>query len=44
MNFPLSRQDVAEGIVKWDLESPYLIAQTEDGYCGHLDRTNVSVS
>jgi hypothetical protein len=40
MNFPLSRQDVAEGIVKWDLEAPYLIAQTEDGYCRHLDRTS----
>jgi hypothetical protein len=40
MNFPLSRQDVAEGIVKWDLESPYLIAQTEDGYCRHLDRAS----
>lgn len=25
LNFPLSRQDVAERIVKWDLESPYLI-------------------
>jgi hypothetical protein len=40
MNFPLSRQDVAEGVVKWDLESPYLIAQTEDGHCRHLDRTS----
>jgi hypothetical protein len=39
MNFPLSRQDVAERIVQWDLESPYLIAQTEDGYCRHLDRS-----
>jgi Fe-S-cluster containining protein len=40
MNFPLSRQDVAERIVMWDLEAPYLIAQTEDGYCRHLDRGN----
>jgi len=40
MMFPLSRQDIAEGIVRWDLESPYLIAQTEDGYCRHLDRTD----
>jgi hypothetical protein len=38
MNFPLSRQDVAEGIVNWDLETPYLIAQSEEGYCRHLDR------
>jgi hypothetical protein len=39
MIFPLSRQDVAERIIMWDLESPYLIAQAEDGYCRHLDRT-----
>jgi hypothetical protein len=39
MIFPLSRQDIAEGIVMWDLESPYLIAQTEQGYCRHLDGT-----
>ena len=39
MLFPLSRQDIAERIIMWDLESPYLIAQTEDGYCRHLDRT-----
>jgi Fe-S-cluster containining protein len=40
MLFPLSRQDIAERIIMWDLESPYLIAQTEDGYCRHLDRTS----
>jgi len=40
MLFPLSRQDIAERIIVWDLESPYLIAQTEDGYCRHLDRTS----
>jgi hypothetical protein len=39
MIFPLSRQDIAERIIMWDLEAPYLIAQTEDGYCRHLDRT-----
>jgi hypothetical protein len=39
MIFPLSRQDIAERIILWDLESPYLIAQAEDGYCRHLDRT-----
>jgi hypothetical protein len=38
MLFPLSRQDISERIVMWDLESPYLIAQTADGYCRHLDR------
>jgi Fe-S-cluster containining protein len=39
MIFPLSRQDIAERIVMWDLEAPYMIAQTEDRYCRHLDRT-----
>jgi hypothetical protein len=40
MLFPLSKQDIAERIVMWDLEAPYLIAQAEDGYCRHLDRTS----
>jgi len=39
MLFPLSRQDIAERIVMWDLEAPYMIAQTEDRHCRHLDRT-----
>jgi hypothetical protein len=36
--FPLSRQDVDEGIVQWDWQLPYIIAQDEDGYCKHLER------
>ncbi len=36
--FALSRQDVDEGIVKWDLGRPYMIAREPDGYCRHLDR------
>ena len=36
--FALSRQDVQEGIVRWDLGQPYLIDQGEDRYCNHLDR------
>jgi Fe-S-cluster containining protein len=38
MLFPLSRQDISEGIIKWNLEVPYVIAQTSDNYCRHLDR------
>src|SRR5687767_8869957 len=38
MSFALSQQDVEEGVVKWDLGRPYLIAQDVDGYCRHLDR------
>jgi Fe-S-cluster containining protein len=36
--FALSRQDVEEGVVRWNLGQPYLIDQREDGYCAHLDR------
>jgi len=34
----LSREDVREGVVRWDLGQPYIIARGEDGYCVHLDR------
>jgi Fe-S-cluster containining protein len=34
----LSKQDIYEGILKWDLGSPYLIAQDKDGYCTHFER------
>jgi Fe-S-cluster containining protein len=36
--FALSRQDIREGIIHWDLGQPYIIAQGEDGYCTHLER------
>lgn len=36
--FALSRQDVEEGIIRWDFGRPYLIAHDSDGYCVHLDR------
>ena len=36
--FALSKQDVREGVVSWDLGQPYIIAQGKDGYCTHLDR------
>ncbi len=36
--FALSKQDIREGIVRWDLGQPYLIAQGDEGYCSHLDR------
>jgi len=37
-SFALSRQDIREGIIKWDLGHPYMVAKDEDGYCKHLDR------
>ena len=36
--FALSKQDIREGIVHWDLGQPYIIAQEKDGYCTHMDR------
>jgi Fe-S-cluster containining protein len=38
LDFPLSRQDIDEGIIKWAFDSPYLIAHSPDGYCSHMDR------
>ena len=36
--FALSKQDIREGVVRWDLGQPYLVDQGQDGYCNHLDR------
>ena len=38
--FPLSMQDVDEGEVRWDMREPYIIAQDDEGYCKHLNRSN----
>lgn len=37
LEFNLSRQDVAEGVVRWDFSQPYKIKQREDGWCSHCD-------
>lgn len=42
MVFPLSRQDIEEDIIQWNLRKPYMIAQGEDGYCHHCDRQSLS--
>ena len=34
--FALSRQDLSERVVHWDLGRPYLIAQGTNSYCVHL--------
>lgn len=38
LRFPLSRQDVEEGVVRWDLGRPYWNLRCADGYCVHHDR------
>jgi len=35
----LSRQDLEEGGLLWDIEQPYLLRREADGLCSHLDRT-----
>jgi Fe-S-cluster containining protein len=35
--FPLSAEEVEAGDVKWDLGHPYVIRQTDEGYCVHND-------
>ncbi len=39
LNLALSKQDIEEGILKWDFGDPYMIAKDAEGYCRHLDRT-----
>ena len=42
--FALSKQDIREGILHWDLSQPYIIAQGDDGYCSHLERGSCGCS
>ncbi len=38
LSFELTTQDLDEGVVRWEVEEPYLIRHEADGYCSHLDR------
>jgi Fe-S-cluster containining protein len=42
--FALSKQDIREGVVRWDLGRPYLIEHGIDGYCNHLKRNTLGCS
>jgi len=44
LSFALSKQDVREGIIRWNLEKPYVIAKDGDGYCIHLEKEAMSCS
>ena len=37
LRFPLSHQDLDEGVVEWDPILRYLIKQGSSGFCTHLD-------
>ena len=34
----LSRQDLEEGWIRWEIDEPYLMKREPDGYCTYLDR------
>jgi len=36
--FALSKQDIREGVIRWDLGQPYMIEQTAQGYCTHMEQ------
>lgn len=38
LSFALSRQDVLEGLLRWDKRLPYRIARADNGYCVHNQR------
>ena len=42
--FALSKQDINEGLIRWELGQPYLIAHGQDGYCEHFDRRKFGCS
>jgi hypothetical protein len=37
LTFPLTFQDLDEGVVRWEYRMPYMIRHREDGYCVHSD-------
>lgn len=38
LTIELTAADIDEGILKWDLEQPYLLAKDADGQCRYLER------
>jgi hypothetical protein len=36
--FPISRQDLEEGELQWDIDRPYYLAKNDEGYCVHQVR------
>ncbi|MDQ3034435.1 MAG: YkgJ family cysteine cluster protein [Myxococcota bacterium] len=39
LDFTLSKQDLDEGVVRWDVGRPYHIRQRKDGWCTHCDES-----
>lgn len=36
----LTRDDVAEGVLRWETADPYVLARARDGYCVHMNMGN----
>lgn len=41
LRFPLSFQDIGEGVVQWQRDEPYMNRRREDGYCVHCSGTSL---
>ena len=41
LRFPLTFQDIEEGVVQWQRDQPYMNRQREDGYCVHCSATSL---
>ena len=39
LTFFLSKQDMKENVVRWDVGNPYQILHRDDGWCTHCDAT-----
>lgn len=37
LSFALSRQDIREGVIQWDLTHPYVVQHGTDGFCVHRE-------
>jgi hypothetical protein len=44
LSFELTTQDLDEGVVRWELDEPYVIRHESDGYCTHLQRATLGCS
>ena len=38
LNFALTKDEVAEGVISHNTRRPFFIARDADGYCPHMDR------
>lgn len=44
LRFPLSEQDLLEGVAAWDPEAPYMNLQDDHGWCAHMNGESLRCS